>query len=81
MPDDNLSLNQLEIEVEAELTIARSAHADQQFGSDPAEWAYDPTDVEREEVGLRSLLGAITALEADSRSTPPTTAPGNLPSE
>jgi hypothetical protein len=28
-----------------------------------SEWLFDPTDAEREEVGLRNLLGAVEALD------------------
>ena len=27
------------------------------------QWLFDPTDLEREEVGLRNMLGAVEALE------------------
>jgi len=30
-----------------------------------AEWLFDPMDVQREEIGLRSLLGAVEAIEGD----------------
>lgn len=63
MPEDNLFLNGLEIEVEAELTMAGSSRAVEEIGEDPATWAFDPTDVERDQVGLRSLLGAVTEME------------------
>jgi hypothetical protein len=74
-------LNQLEIEVEAELTMAVSSRPEEEIDQDPAGWAFDPTDVEREEIGLRSLLGAVTELETDGRASGTVTAPGDQPSE
>ena len=55
-------LRDLEIEVEADLTIVESG-ADEQRPA--AEWQFDPADVEREEAGFRNLLGAVQALEGD----------------
>ena len=63
MPDDNMFVSELEIEVEAEITMAESSRAVEEIGEDPATWAFDPMDAERDEVGLRSLLGAVTELE------------------
>ncbi len=72
-------LHKLETEVEVELVMVQSSHPEEEFGVSPAEWLFDPTDVEREEVGLRNLLGAVEALEQDAqpdvgRSTPGTDA-------
>ncbi len=64
--DESPFLHKLEIEVEAELVIAESSESGEALGASPAEWLFDPTDIEREEVGLRSLLGAVEALELDS---------------
>jgi hypothetical protein len=54
-------LERLELNVRTELTEAQSSDA-------PArprdEWMFDPADAEREEPGLRSLLGAVEALES-----------------
>jgi hypothetical protein len=73
MPEDESQfLHKLEAEVETELGMARSSRPEDALGPSPAEWLVDPTDVEREEVGLRSLLGAVEALESDS---PPAHAP------
>lgn len=58
--DDKPFLHELEVEVEADLDLVASAG--EPTGS-PAEWQYDPTDIEREEAGLRNLLGAVEALE------------------
>ena len=64
-------LHKLEAEVEVELVIVQSSHPEEELGVSPAEWLFDPTDVEREEVGLRNLLGAV---EAWSRTRSPTSA-------
>ena len=63
--DDGQFLHRLEIEVQLELEIARSSHLDASIEGSPADWLFDPTDVEREQVGLGSLLGAVEALAAD----------------
>jgi len=65
--DDSQFLHGLEIEVEAEISLVQSSNAEESLDLSPAEWLFDPTDVEREEVGLRNLLGAVEALEGDSR--------------
>jgi hypothetical protein len=59
-------LGELEIEVEAELDLAE-ASGPQEITGPSTEWLYDPMDAEREEIGLRSLLGAVEALEDGSR--------------
>lgn len=62
-------LFELEIEVETELDLAESSRPEEAIGSPSAEWLYDPMDVQREEIGLRSLLGAVEAMEGeDSRN-------------
>jgi hypothetical protein len=66
--DDSQLPHNLEVEVEAELALAESSGLDDGLGMSPAEWLFDPLDVEREEVGLRSLLGAVEAIEGDSQS-------------
>jgi hypothetical protein len=67
-PDEEF-LDQLEAEVDVELTTEESGRPD------PAEpvgsWLFDPTDIDREEAGLRSLRGAIEALEAGGDPTDP----------
>ena len=60
-------LHELEIEVRQELTLTESSHPDQPTDLPVTDWLYDPTDVERDEAGLRNLLGAVQALEDDSR--------------
>jgi hypothetical protein len=63
--DEGQFLHRLEVEVEVEVGMAGSSHGEEALGTSPAEWLFDPTDVEREEVGLGSLLGAVEALESD----------------
>jgi hypothetical protein len=56
-------LHELQSEVTLELAIARSGDAADVPGESSAEWLFDPIDVEREEVGLRNIQGALEALE------------------
>lgn len=58
-------LYELESEVTLELGIARSSEATDGPGESSAEWLFDPSDVEREEVGLRNIHGALKALEGE----------------
>jgi hypothetical protein len=58
---------ELEIEVEEELNLVESSHAEQATDLPVSEWLFDPADAEREEIGLRDLLGAVEALEEDPR--------------
>ncbi|MFI7610011.1 hypothetical protein ACIBP6_02090 [Nonomuraea terrae] len=64
-------LYELKAEVEIELTLAESSHPEQVADLPVTDWLFDPTDVEREEIGLRGLLGAVEALEGDSRPDDP----------
>lgn len=67
-PDDEKAfLHDLKAEVEIELTMSESSHP-VESNDGPAEWLVDPADTERDEVTLRSLLGAIQALEGDDES-------------
>lgn len=64
---DNAFLHELELNVRAELTEARTSQAEQEAAAVPVEeWLFDPADAQREEVGLRNLLGAVQALEDGS---------------
>jgi hypothetical protein len=56
-------LRGLELEVEAELRLAESSRPEEVIGLPSAEWPFDPMDVQREEIGLRNLLGAVEATE------------------
>src|SRR5215475_2031790 len=64
--DESQFLHELETEIEAELAMAQPSQPADAPGASPAEWLFDPTDLEREEIGLRNLLGAVIALESDS---------------
>jgi hypothetical protein len=60
-PDEEF-LGELEVNVDLEL---RMAEADRPDPAAPVgSWQFDPTDIDREEASLRSLRGAIEALEA-----------------
>jgi len=60
---DNAFLYELELTVKAELTLAETSRPEEQADGVPGdEWPPDP-DVQRYEVVLRSLLGAVEALE------------------
>lgn len=65
--DRNDFLHELEAEVEIEVTRVESSHPEAAFGLPVTEWLFDPMDAEREETGLRGLLGAIEALEGTPR--------------
>lgn len=53
---------ELEIEVEEELLLAESSRPQETTVAPPSEWLFDPADVERDEIGLRNILGAAEAL-------------------
>lgn len=61
---DRASLRDLEHTVEEELALAEGGRSEEEsFAMPIEEWLIDPIDVQREEIGLRSLLGAVEALE------------------
>ncbi|MEW1846386.1 hypothetical protein AB0392_51240 [Nonomuraea angiospora] len=60
-------LYELQIEVEAEVTLVASSHPEEVAELPVTEWLFDPVDAEREEIGLRGLLDAVEALEDGSR--------------
>ncbi|MFI6600106.1 hypothetical protein ACIBHX_28015 [Nonomuraea sp. NPDC050536] len=64
---ENEFLYELHVEVEEELSIAEASHPEEEMERPVTEWLYDPTDVEREEIGLRVLRDAIEVLEDGSR--------------
>lgn len=57
-------LHELETEVTEELTLAEESRP-RAVTAPNSEWLYDRMDAEREEIGLRSLLGAIEAAEGE----------------
>ncbi|MEV6367800.1 peroxidase family protein [Micromonospora musae] len=68
---DGAFLHELEANVRTELTEAeRSRPVDEAVD----EWLLDPADAQRDEVGLRSLLGAVQALEGGPGPGEPSTA-------
>ncbi|MGW4965985.1 hypothetical protein ACWEPL_52940 [Nonomuraea sp. NPDC004186] len=60
-------LYELQIEVETEVTLIEASHPEEVAELSVTEWLFDPTDAEREEIGLRGLLDAVEALEDGSR--------------
>jgi hypothetical protein len=64
---DNAFLYELELNVRAALTQAGTSRPEEEAVRIPIdEWLFDPADVQRYEIGLRALLGAIKALEGGS---------------
>lgn len=64
---DGVHLRALEVDVRAELTRVETSDPEGEAADMPIEdWLFDPADAQREEVGLRSLLGAVEALENGS---------------
>jgi hypothetical protein len=59
---DNAFLDQLELTVRAEL--AETSTVEEAACVPIDQWLTDPEDEQRYEVGLRSLFGAVEALEA-----------------
>ncbi|MEU8141416.1 hypothetical protein [Nonomuraea sp. NPDC048901] len=64
---DDGFLYELQIEVEEEVTLIEASRPEEAAELPVTEWLFDPTDAEREEIGLRGLLDAVEALEDDSR--------------
>jgi hypothetical protein len=76
---DNAFLHGLELNVRAELTQAEAGQPEEEAVGVPIdEWLSDPADDQRYEIALRSLLGAVEALEdgSGSRGHP---SPGEAP--
>lgn len=60
---DNAFLHELELTVRTELTLAETSQPEEQADGMPGdEWPPDP-DVQRYEVVLRTLLGAVETME------------------
>jgi hypothetical protein len=64
---DNVFLDQLELTVRAELTEVETSQPEEAACVPIDQWLTDPADEQRYEVGLRSLFGAVEALE-DSKA-------------
>jgi hypothetical protein len=60
------TLSALHHEVELELGTMTTNEPD--LAAPVSEWLVDPMEVERDEVALRSLLGAVEALESDAEA-------------
>lgn len=67
---DDPVLRDLEVEVDADLELIAASGADDADPGPPGEWQFDPEEVQEEEVELRSLRGAIEALETDQQGGP-----------
>ncbi|MFI7703983.1 hypothetical protein [Nonomuraea sp. NPDC049480] len=65
MSGENDFLDGLKVEVEVELTVAEASRPEEMTDLPVTDWLFDPTDVEREEIGLRGLLDAVEVLEDD----------------
>jgi hypothetical protein len=61
---DGTFLHELELNVRAELILAETSPPEEEAIDVPInEWLSDPADDQRYEASLRSLLGAVEALE------------------
>ena len=60
---DNAFLHELELTVRAELTQAETSPPEEAVCVPIDEWLSDPADEQRYEADLRSLFGAVEALE------------------
>ena len=60
---DNAFLHELELTVRAELTLAETSQPEEQADGAPGDECPPDPDVQRYEVNLRTLLGAVEALE------------------
>ena len=67
-PDgENASLHDVELDVRAGLALAETGQPEEEAVEAPiGEWLVDPEGEQHYEVGLRSLLGAVEALEGGS---------------
>ena len=63
---DNVFLHELELSIRTELTLAETSQPEEQADVPITEWLPD-TEGQRYEVSLRSLLGAVEAMEDGSR--------------
>jgi hypothetical protein len=65
---DDAFLHGLERNVRAELTAIETSRPEDALAVPNDEWMFDPAEAQREEAGVRSLLGAVKALEDGSRA-------------
>lgn len=66
----NAFLHELELNVRTELTQAEISQPEDAASIPIEEWLSDPADDQRYEASLRSLLGAVEALEDGSAADP-----------
>ena len=60
---DRTFLHDLEVSVYTELTLAETGPPEEEAAGVPIDaWLVDPADVQRYEVGLHNLLGAVEAM-------------------
>ncbi|MEU5876448.1 class I SAM-dependent methyltransferase [Spirillospora sp. NPDC047279] len=59
-------------EIEVELSLAEASRPEEVAGLPVAEWPFDPADAEREEIGLRNLMGAAEELGGHHPAGPAT---------
>lgn len=60
---DNVYLHELELTVRAELTQVEASPLEETACAPVDQWLTDPADDQRYEAGLRTLFGAVEALE------------------
>jgi hypothetical protein len=60
---DNVFLDELEVTVRAELIEVETSPSEEAASVPIDQWLTDPADEQRYEAGLRSLFGAVEALE------------------
>lgn len=61
---DNAFLHELDLEVRTELTVAETSRPEEEIDAPIDQWLADP-DTQRYEIRLRTLLGAVEALEGN----------------
>jgi hypothetical protein len=65
---DGAFLRELEVTIRTDLADAETTVTEEEAIAVPVDqWQFDPEDAERYEIGLRSLFGAVEALE-DSKA-------------
>ncbi|PWK78540.1 hypothetical protein C8D88_1282 [Lentzea atacamensis] len=62
---------ELEGAVEEEIRLAEASQPDEELREPIANWQFDPTDVQRYEVGLHTLLDAVEAEQGSRHHSPP----------
>lgn len=61
----NRFLPRLRSEVEAEVRMVQASYLPEADGESSANWMFDPVDVQREWVGLHTLLDAVDITETE----------------